>query len=107
MGLVIAAGLTLAVIAAHTLPLDIQDAPHEGLGRAALGAMLALYLCQMLLQQCPQILSRWRRWSYAGFYVDELYTRLALRIWPARWTAKTARGGTPKTAATALAEISR
>jgi NAD(P)H-quinone oxidoreductase subunit 5 len=26
-----------------------------------------------------------RRWSYAGFYVDEIYTRAALRLWPARW----------------------
>jgi len=37
------------------------------------------------LQVRPQALSVWRRWSYAGFYVDEFYTRLALRLWPGRW----------------------
>ena len=39
-----------------------------------------------LLQRAPQVLTNWRRWSYAGFYVDEAYTRLTLRLWPTRWT---------------------
>ena len=47
--------------------------------------MAALYGCLAVLQWRPQALSTWRRWSYAGFYVDETFTRLALRLWPARW----------------------
>lgn len=106
-GLLIAAGLTLAAMAAHALPLGIQDAPHQGLGLSVLGAMVGVYLCQVLLQQRPQMLSRWRRWSYAGFYVDEIYTRLVLRIWPAHWTPEISRSREPKAAATAQAEILR
>ena len=49
------------------------------------GTGAALYLCLAILQARPQSLAVWRRWSYAGFYVDEFYTRLALRLWPAAW----------------------
>lgn len=85
-GLAVAAALTLAAIGAHALPLGIQDAPHHTLGLIALVAMAAMHAGQTLLQRRPQVLSRWRRWSYAGFYLDEAYTRLALRLWPTAWT---------------------
>ncbi|GAB6195479.1 NADH-quinone oxidoreductase subunit L [Lysobacter xanthus] len=85
-GLAMVVALTLAGVAAHALPLGLRDAPHAGLGVVALVGMAALYVCQVLLQRRPRLLSRWRRWSYAGFYVDEAYTRLALRLWPGRWT---------------------
>ena len=49
--------------------------------------MAALYIGLALLQTKPPLLERWRRWSYAGFYVDEAYTRWALQWWPARWVA--------------------
>lgn len=81
-GLLMVAGLTVAAQVAHALPLGIQDAPRQALGLIALAGMLALYLCLALLQRRPQMLHRWRRWSYAGFYVDEAYTRLALKAWP-------------------------
>jgi NAD(P)H-quinone oxidoreductase subunit 5 len=106
-GLLIAVGLTLTAIVGHVLPFGIQDAPHQSLGLIALGAMVCLYLCQMLVQQRPQVLSRWHRWSYAGFYVDEIYTRLALRIWPTHWTPEPSRCMEPKAAAIALAETLR
>ena len=48
--------------------------------------MAMLDLCLVLLQLRPQSLGAWQRWSYAGFYVDEIYTRMALRLWPTRWT---------------------
>jgi len=87
LGLLTVLGLTLLAATAHRLPLGLQDAPLQGLGIAALLGMGALYLCQALLQARPSLLSRWRRWSYAGFYLDEAYTRLALLLWPARWAA--------------------
>ena len=70
---------------AHALPLGLQDAPHDTLGVVALTAMAALYLVLALLQRRPLALSIGRRWSYAGFYVDEAFTRLALQLWPGRW----------------------
>ena len=78
------AGLTLAAMLGHALPLGLHDTPDHRLGMIALIGMSALYLCQSLLQLRPQWLSRWRRWSYAGFYLDEAYTRLALLLWPTR-----------------------
>ena len=72
--------LTLAATAAHWLPFGIQDAPHTALGVIALAGMALLYLGLALLQRKPHTLSGFRRWSYAGFYVDEAYTRLALRL---------------------------
>ena len=48
-------------------------------------ALGALYACLAVMQVRPQALATWRRWSYAGFYVDEYATRAALRWWPARW----------------------
>ncbi|HWU34107.1 MAG TPA: NADH-quinone oxidoreductase subunit L [Methylovorus sp.] len=86
MGLLMVLGLAVAAIAAHALPLALHNAPHTLLGLIALAGMTALYLCQAILQRWPEKLARWRRWSYAGFYVDEAYTRLALQLWPTRWT---------------------
>jgi NAD(P)H-quinone oxidoreductase subunit 5 len=85
-GLLMIAGLTGAILLAHTLPLGIQAAPHHTLGVVALIGMGALYLSLVLVQTRPNALEAWRRWSYAGFYVDEYYTRLTLWLWPARWT---------------------
>ena len=42
-------------------------------------------MVRALLQRRPLALSIGRRWSYAGFYVDEAFTRLALQLWPGRW----------------------
>ena len=79
------AGLTGAALLAHALPLGIHDTPSHTLGVMALLGMATLYLCLVMLQLRPQSLGAWQRWSYAGFYVDEIYTRLALRLWPTRW----------------------
>ena len=64
----------------------------------ALVGMAALYFFQVLLQQRPQLLAHWRRWSYAGFYLDEAYTRLALQIWPSGWAPKASTQVEPKSA---------
>jgi NAD(P)H-quinone oxidoreductase subunit 5 len=88
-GAAIVAGLTAAAWVVHALPLGLLDAPHHGLGAVALAGALALYACLALLQRAPAALGPWRRWSYAGFYVDEAYTRLALRLWPTPWAPTT------------------
>jgi NADH:ubiquinone oxidoreductase subunit 5 (subunit L)/multisubunit Na+/H+ antiporter MnhA subunit len=85
-GVLMVAGLTGAALLSHALPLDIQDVPDRALGLIALLGMVGLYICLVVLQLRPQALRSWRRWSYAGFYVDEAYTRLALHLWPACWT---------------------
>jgi NAD(P)H-quinone oxidoreductase subunit 5 len=84
-GLASVLALTAAALAAHEIPLGLQDVPADGLGMVTLVAMVALYLGQALLQHQAPLLSRWRRWSYAGFYLDEAFTRVALFLWPTRW----------------------
>jgi NAD(P)H-quinone oxidoreductase subunit 5 len=106
-GLLAAVGLTMAAMAAHMLPLGLRDAPDHWLGVVALMGMAVLYLCQVLLQKRPQLLSRWRRWSYAGFYLDEAYTRLALLLWPAHWAPATSLHLDPTAAASRLADAPR
>lgn len=103
-GLLMVVGLTVAATAAHALPLGLQDSPHLGIGLIALPGMAALYFFQVLLQVRPQLLSHWRRWSYAGFYLDEAYTRLALQIWPARWTPKAHLHVEPRSATAPLTD---
>ncbi|MCV2422996.1 NADH-quinone oxidoreductase subunit L [Paucibacter sp. DJ2R-2] len=90
-GVLMVAGLSGVALLAHALPLGITDRPHDTLGWIALAGMLTLYLGLALLQLRPQALRSWRRWSYAGFYVDEAYTRLALQLWPSAWAPEHAK----------------
>lgn len=85
-GVAMVGGLTLAASLAHLLPFGLADAPFEAAGIFSLLAMGALYLCLVALHLQPEEFAAWRRWSYAGFYVDEFFTRLALGVWPGRWT---------------------
>lgn len=98
-GMLMVAALGLAALLAHALPLGLHDAPNTAQGVVALIGMAALYACLAVLQWRPHALGIWQRWSYAGFYVDEHYTRLALRLWPAQWTVA------PTTAAPSPAAI--
>jgi len=49
---------------------------------------LAFYLCQIWLRLYPA--GRFARsvypWAYAGFYLDETFTRLTFRVWPVRFS---------------------
>ncbi len=83
VGIFMVMGLAAACLLTHFVPLGIQNQPHNILGIIALSGMLWLYIFVMLLHFRPEWLSRWRRWSYAGFYLDEAYTRLALKLFPA------------------------
>ena len=94
-GMLMVVGMTAIALLAHRLPLGLHDTPHTGLGLIALAGMTALYACLAVLQRQPRALQTWRRWSYAGFYVDEAFTRLALRIWPARWGQRSTQSFEP------------
>ncbi len=86
-GVALVTGLAAMTLLAHLMPLGVTDSLHApGSGAFALAGMAGLYLCQAVLQRWPQALAAWRRRSYAGFYVDEFYTRLALRLSPGGWT---------------------
>lgn len=85
MGLAMVTGLSAVACFAHVLPLGIHDSPFHSAGVVSLLGMTVMYLCLVRLQLHPQGLAAWRRWGYAGFYVDEFYTRLALWLWPTRW----------------------
>lgn len=85
-GLMMVALLGLAVHGMHALPLRLVDSPDDRAGWIALAAMSSAYLCLIALQTRPALLSVGWRWSYAGFYVDERFTRFALWIWPVHWT---------------------
>ncbi len=80
------AALTMAALAGHALPFGLNDAPDHAAGLLALAGMTVLHVCLALLQARPHALATWRRWSYAGFYIDEIATRATLRFWPTRWT---------------------
>ena len=79
--------LTLAAKLLHLLPLAPEDAPNLLAGPLALAAFIALYVLTAMLQLTPAKLSWARRWSYAGFYLDEQFTRLTLKFWPSDWSA--------------------
>ena len=78
--------LVLAALVGHAVPFGVIDEPHATAGLVALVGMAVLYLSLSLMQTRAQALYTWRRWSYAGFYVDEFVTRAVLHLWPARWT---------------------
>lgn len=93
IGVALVIGLTLLAGMAHLLPFGVQDALFHDAGAFALLVLAVLYAALVLLQLRPQQLAAWRRWAYAGFYVDEFYTRLVLRLWPTSCAPAPARAG--------------
>ncbi|MBC7499286.1 MAG: NADH-quinone oxidoreductase subunit L [Herminiimonas sp.] len=90
-GLLMVVGLTGMAVLAHALPLGIDDVPNDTLGHIVLTGMVALYSCLVILQVRPEFMGAWRRRVYAGFYMDEIYTRLALQLAPTRWNPEPSR----------------
>lgn len=95
LGWIGVSALTLAALVLHALPLGFKDSPHDVMGGMALLVMGLFYGFLVMLHVKPAALEAWRRRSYAGFYVDEYYTRLTLWIWPTRWTSTDASVSTP------------
>ena len=86
------AALTATAMLAHRLPFGVADSTSDVVGLAALAGFASLYLAVSLSQCRPRLLREWRRWAYAGFFLDEFYTRAALRFWPTRWTSTATTG---------------
>ncbi|MFN4115186.1 MAG: NADH-quinone oxidoreductase subunit L, partial [Inhella sp.] len=91
-GVPLVLALSAGALLVHLLPaplLGLDDAAPDGwrelFGGITLVAMTTLYAGLVALQCWPTAVAGWRRWSYAGFYVDEAYTRLALRLGGGAW----------------------
>jgi NAD(P)H-quinone oxidoreductase subunit 5 len=82
------AGLTLAAVGVHSIPLGLRDAPLENAGIPVTASFAAFYLMLALIQRAPDSLTAWRRSAYAGFYLDEFFTRLALTLGSAGWISE-------------------
>lgn len=91
-GAVMIAVLTLLAVMLHQLPFGTSDMADAQTGIFALVGMLLMYATLVMLQLYPERLTVFQRWSYAGFYVDEAYTRLTLKLWPINWASAQASG---------------
>lgn len=58
--------------------------PSPPLAALTLAMFLAFYVAQFVLFRRPPPVrtGRWYDWTYAGFYLDERFTRLTFRLWP-------------------------
>ncbi|HEX7339481.1 MAG TPA: NADH-quinone oxidoreductase subunit L [Rhodanobacteraceae bacterium] len=81
-GLAMVIGFTIAAFAVEYLPLGAGFAPFAGAGPVAFAGMAFMYVGFVALQLWPRALTGVRHWIYAGFYLDEIYTVLVLRLWP-------------------------
>jgi NAD(P)H-quinone oxidoreductase subunit 5 len=75
----------------HLLFAELVPETEQGVGPLAVWVTVCFggfYLCQAWLRLHPQ--GRFSRavypWVYAGFYLDETFTRLTFRIWPVRFS---------------------
>lgn len=95
--------LTLAALLGHALPLGVGALPRHDAGLLALVGLGLMYVGLATLQLRHGGWARWRRWSYAGFYIDELFTRLALKLWPTHWAVSSPAAAIPLSPAPAAA----
>lgn len=86
-GVCMVAGLALIASLLHHLPFGTSDTADIQTGIFALVGMGLMYFALAAIQVYPKQLAIFQRWSYAGFYVDEAYTRLTLKLWPVDWGA--------------------
>lgn len=74
--------LTALLFLSHLLPLAINDAPLDIAGYITVIGMVFFYLCLVFINVLPEKMEVFRRWAYAGFYLDEIYTKVTLKYWP-------------------------
>lgn len=86
-GIAMLTGLTVIASFMHQLPFGTTDTHHLLTGIFAAVGLGLMYVLLTFIQRYPKQLSRFQRWSYAGFYVDEAYTRLTLKLWPIDWVS--------------------
>jgi len=87
--------VALAYFGLHLLFKQWMGAPAAasmGLVAWVIGCFLALFIVQGAVRARPQgALSRkLYPWLFAGLYLDEVFTRLTFRVWPARLPARPA-----------------
>lgn len=74
-------------------PLPVRSAPSYGLVGWVIGCFSLLFVLHAWIRVYPE--GRLSRWLYphlfAGLYLDELFTRLTFRIWPAKLASREAR----------------
>lgn len=81
--------LTQVYLAVHGLFGTLQPPAAETstlLFAWAAGCLLALYGVQSWIEAYPRgaLSARLHPWAYAGFHLDEYFTRLTFRLWPVR-----------------------
>ena len=82
--------------------LGAPAATHPGLVAFVVGCFVVLFVVQGAVRARPQgaLSRRLYPWLFAGLYLDEVFTRLTFRVWPARLPAK------PATPQPVVAEVS-
>jgi NAD(P)H-quinone oxidoreductase subunit 5 len=87
--------VTLAYFGLHLLFKQWLGAPaaaNIGLVAWVIGCFVVLFIVQGAVRARPQgtLARKLYPWLFAGLYLDEVFTRLTFRVWPARLPAKTA-----------------
>ena len=77
--------LTIAALVVGHAPVGAGVDALPTAGEVALCGMALLYLVMVAFQLRPHAMATFRRWVYAGLYMDEGYTHWVLRLWPAHW----------------------
>lgn len=96
LGLMRVALVTQMYFAWHWLFAQaIRTEPSHGPWAASwiIGVFMLLYLAQIVISlfaNNPQI-QRFYAWSYHGFFLDETFTRLTFKYWPARFSPRQAQ----------------
>lgn len=95
LGMVVA--LTVAACIVDRAPVGAGEAPLTAAGGVALAGMALMYFGMVAFQLWPRsaVMVGLRRWVYAGFYMDEIYTRWVLHFWPVAWAQADASARLP------------
>ena len=86
-GFMMVMGLTLLATLLQSLDFGAEDLSNQLAGNIVMFGMTVMYVLLVLIHQYPNSLVKFQRWSYAGFYLDEYYTRLTLKLWPINWAS--------------------
>ena len=86
-GFMMVIGLTLLATLLQLLDFGTEDLSNQFAGNIVMFGMMLMYVLLVLIQKYPNTLVKFQRWSYAGFYLDEYYTRLTLKLWPINWAS--------------------
>jgi NAD(P)H-quinone oxidoreductase subunit 5 len=74
------------------VPFSASDrSPHVAVLAFATVGFVLLYLIQTVIRAHPsaRLTTKIYRWFYAGFYVDEIFTRLTFHFWPVKLCKET------------------